>query len=864
MKERIILSVYAEIVRKISTVIWILTIALLLTNSNRANAYEIVQLTSNDCEDTDLRINDNGQAVWVQQCGDENTAEIMFFDGSSIVQLTDDEEKDSSPIINNQGRVAWLHGLEGYQPVQVYYYNGITTVDVSIGLVDNRLGNMNDLGVLSWVADDGYMGSDSVIWLYDGEERSYFTEPPENFQYRFLTINNNGQMSWLRTHNDSLDVIDLMYYNGSDIIQFAETGPINWSPCINNNGQIAWKAGESGFPYNADIFFYNGSTIVNLTNLHGILRNYYELNDLGQVVVESNSYSISDDQYYGEIFLYQGDEYTRLTDDLIDDNDPKINDLGKVVWSRDSDSDSEIMFYNGITTIQLTDNSFDDSLPVIGNDDKIAWQGFDGHDSEIFLARPVMLPIWARTYGGINEDFASEVLQIADRGYIVVGNTESFGAGANDLWAIQLDESGTVQWEKSYGGLASDNSPNIRQTSSDGGYIMAARTESFGVGLADVLVLKLDAAGDVLWEETIGGDAADGVTTIEELPSGGYILAGRTESFGGGTAGDLWVVKLNTAGDILWQKTYGTAEGGEYATSLQPTGDGGCIVAGTTYSFGAGDQDFWVLRLDADGGIVWQKTYGGDDIDVAMSIKKVGDDGFIVAGNTYSFPVSVEGYDILVLKLDSNGDVLWQKTFGTVGWDDVSGVEPSWDGGYFLIGSTGLPEPLAPRDGWVMKLSATGEILWQKKIGGSDLTTSDTLSSLHRTYDGGVVVAGSTDSFGIGSRDAWVLKLDSTGEVTNCAAMGEWSAVSSDTSVTVSPSSGVTKDTSAVMTSSSSTVENTTFVQGEGCEQDSINLLDLPKTGQTLSLYAGDDGAIQTGTSWPSPRFVDNGDGTII
>jgi hypothetical protein len=210
------------------------------------------------------------------------------------------------------------------------------------------------------------------------------------------------------------------------------------------------------------------------------------------------------------------------------------------------------------------------------------------------------------------------------------------------------------QWAKSYGGSDFENALSIQQTS-DGGYIVAGSTDSFGAGNGDAWVLKLDETGDVLWQKTYGGTNHDYTQSIQQTSDGGYIVAGSTYSFGAGN-GDIWVLKLDETGNVLWQKTYGGANY-DMAKSIQQTLDGGYIAAGYTESFGAGYDDAWVLKLDETGNVLWQKTYGGTQDEEAKFIQQTSDGGYIVAGWIFSFFNTIYESDFWVLKLDSNGGI---------------------------------------------------------------------------------------------------------------------------------------------------------------------------------------------------------------
>ncbi len=213
---------------------------------------------------------------------------------------------------------------------------------------------------------------------------------------------------------------------------------------------------------------------------------------------------------------------------------------------------------------------------------------------------------WARTYGGDNTDLALSSQTTPDGGFIVAGHTDSFGAGDWDFWILKLNSSGSIQWQKTYGGGGLDAGPSI-QTTSDGGFIVAGTTDSFGAGGYDFLVLKLDSSGNIQWQKTYGANGDDSATSIQATSDGGFIVTGATDSFGAGLE-DFWILRLDSSGNIVWQKTYGGSLE-DVATSIQATSDGGFIVAGATDSFGAGSSDFWILKLDSTGHpmaeIVW-------------------------------------------------------------------------------------------------------------------------------------------------------------------------------------------------------------------------------------------------------------------
>jgi hypothetical protein len=291
---------------------------------------------------------------------------------------------------------------------------------------------------------------------------------------------------------------------------------------------------------------------------------------------------------------------------------------------------------------------------------------------------------FAKTYRGPNNDHASSVQQTSDGGYIVAGRTNSFGAGNYDVLLVKTDANGNVQWAKTYGGTSADFAYSVQQTS-DGGYILTGYTESFGAGGRDIFLIKTDADGNIQWAKTYGGTHWDEARSVQQTSDGGYIVAGYTRSFGPVWNGEFFLIKTDADGNVQWAKTYGGL-GWDEATSVQQTYDGGYIVAGWTISFGAGDYDAFLVKTDENGNVQWAKTYGGTYWDQASSVQQTSDGGYIVAGFTASFGAGA--YDLFLIKTDANGDVQWAKTYGGTDWDHASSVQQTSDDGYIVAGFT--------------------------------------------------------------------------------------------------------------------------------------------------------------------------------
>jgi len=361
---------------------------------------------------------------------------------------------------------------------------------------------------------------------------------------------------------------------------------------------------------------------------------------------------------------------------------------------------------------------------------------------------------WSKTYGGTSDDKAFSVVQTSDGGYALAGVTYSYGAGAGDttdFWLVRTDSFGNMLWSKTYGRIGDDKAFSVVQTS-DGGYALAGVTYSYGAGAgvtANFWLVKTDSVGNMLWSKTYGGTGVDEAFSVVQTSDGGYAIAGSTMPFG--ASGDFWLVKTDSVGNMLWSKTYGGTEN-DIASSVVQTSDGGYAIAGMT-SCSAGGYDFWLVRTDSFGNMLWSKTYGRIGDDEAFSVVQTSDGGYALAGVTYSYGASG---DFWLVKTDSVGNMLWSKTYGGTGDDEASSVIQTSDGGYMLAGYTYSYGAGVTADFWVIKTNSSGDMLWSKTYGG---TSYEWAFSVVQTSDGGYAIAGYTQSYGAGSLDFWLIKL---------------------------------------------------------------------------------------------------------
>ena len=363
---------------------------------------------------------------------------------------------------------------------------------------------------------------------------------------------------------------------------------------------------------------------------------------------------------------------------------------------------------------------------------------------------------WSKTYGGANaegiDDMYPFVIQTSDGGFLLTGDTRSYGAGSNDAYLVKTDANGSMKWNKTYGGPLNDYATGVIQTS-DGGYAVMATTNSYGAGPDDFWLLKTEANGNLLWNKTYGGTGNDTAYTVSQTPDGGYVLLGFTNSYGAG-GHDAWVIRTDASGNMQWSKTYG-GTGDDYGGNLILTADGGYTVVGYSWSFGG--VKGWLFKTDSFGNMLWEKTYGIGTYSFASFGIQTTDGGYAVAGANY--PTTKR--NLWVFKTDSSGNLQWEKSYG--GSEDDTGwtLAQMDDGGYAIIGVT-ASYGSGGADSWLIRTDSSGNMLWDETFGGAGNEFTD---DIIRTSDGGLAIVGFTDSYGAGSTDLWLIKTDEAGVI---------------------------------------------------------------------------------------------------
>ncbi len=260
--------------------------------------------------------------------------------------------------------------------------------------------------------------------------------------------------------------------------------------------------------------------------------------------------------------------------------------------------------------------------------------------------------LWDRRFGGDGWDWSNFVSRSGDGGYIITGWTDSGGAAGGDLWLIKTDKGGGREWSRSYGGLDHEEGFCVQATI-DGGFIATGITASYSIGEEDLWLIKTDGAGRLQWTRIFGGAGFEEGRYVEQTRDGGYIVAGSTSSRGAGET-DVWLIKLAPDGEMSWSRVFGGPHR-DWGHAVHQTSDDGYVIVGSTLSFGAGASDVWLIRTDAQGIKLWDRTYGGQDLDFGTAVQPTSDGGFVIAGKTYSFGAG--GSDLWLIKTDRFGMV---------------------------------------------------------------------------------------------------------------------------------------------------------------------------------------------------------------
>ena len=374
------------------------------------------------------------------------------------------------------------------------------------------------------------------------------------------------------------------------------------------------------------------------------------------------------------------------------------------------------------------------------------------------IAGEAKLLIINTTYGGRSRERGYSVKQTSDDGYIITGRINMAGGTHDDVWLIKIDKSGNMEWNKTFHNRDNDYGSSVIQTT-DGGYIIAGRTIDSGMySDADGWVIKTDSAGNMLWNRTYSyGGNSDYLTDICQTMDGGYILTGSDER--SGSSEQLWLLKINRNGTQEWTQSFNEFDRGN---SIQITTDNGYIITG-------GDHRVFLIKTNSLGELQWKHKFSINNYNCGgQEVQQTTDGGFVIIGSIYSNPDNQR--DIWLIKTDEYGNMEWNQTYGGTGYERGYSVKQTSDGQFIILGRTN-PFGFGGSNIWLIKTDSSGNMLWNRTFGG---TSDDWGQELQITGDDGYIFVGWTHSYGSGSEDVWLIKTDKFG---NHAPIGSISSI---------------------------------------------------------------------------------------
>jgi len=305
--------------------------------------------------------------------------------------------------------------------------------------------------------------------------------------------------------------------------------------------------------------------------------------------------------------------------------------------------------------------------------------------SDVYLLKTDVYGVeqWSQTLGGTNYEAGYSIQQTTDGGYIITGGKGGGNGNSEDVYLIKTDVNGVELWSQTFGGTGQDYCFSVQQTT-DGGYVITGDTDSYGNGSYDVYLIKTDVNGVELWSQTFGGPYYDEGKSVQQTTDGGYIITGTTGEWG---FGNVYLIKTDGSGIEQWSQTFGASTVNDWGQSVQQTTDGGYIITGGKGGGNGNSEDVYLIKTDGSGIEQWSQTFGGTGSGAGGSVQQTTDGGYIITGYTTSFGNGSR--DVYLIKTDGSGIEQWSQTFGGTDDDEGKSVQQTTDGGYIITGTTG-------------------------------------------------------------------------------------------------------------------------------------------------------------------------------
>ncbi|MDC1037717.1 Ser-Thr-rich GPI-anchored membrane family protein [Candidatus Marinimicrobia bacterium] len=720
---------------------------------------ELIDIDGGDLQTITESTGNNGSFSWDgDACGGQMKVKITSIENPNTNDLTDGWFTFNETTLFN---ISHDFDITSPSPGDVYtagddievLWNNDGGSDVTVALYNIQTENQNWIVSGSGNADDGAytltIPEDQDPGIYKVYLGQVFSPNGKDYSDCYFTILAGDP------------IVNVVSPNGGEEWELGSTHDITWNTSF-ISGNIKIELFKDGSAYQ----IIEGSTENNGSYSWTIPSTYDADNDyrvrissveVANVYDESdNDFSISYPPYI--ITSPNGNEEWEL------------GSTHDITWTSGNVSDNvKIELYQDGSAYQIIEGSTDDdgthswTIPSSydeGNDYKVRISSvsdatvYDESDANFTLTAADQQTTWTNTFGGVFDEEGNSVQQTSDGGYILTGYTKSYGNTYGDVWLIKTDSQGSEEWNQTFGGGSSSKGYSVRQTS-DGGYIIAGYINpTYGNTYTDIWLIKTDSQGNEEWNQTYGGNSYDYGYSVEETSDGGYIIIGDSEMSGS----PIFLIKTDSQGNEEWEQTFNETNYSQFGRSVKQTSDGGYIITGYSRAGGVA-SDVLLIKADSEGNEEWKQTFGGNSADYGYSVEETSDGGYIITGETESYGSSK---DVWLIKTDSQGNEVWNQTFG--GSDDDSGhsVEQTLDGGYIITGYTDSFGNGYYHDVWLIKTDSGGQEEWNQTYGGS---FSDEGRSVQQTLDGGYIITGYTRPAGATYDDVWLIKTDSQGNI---------------------------------------------------------------------------------------------------